>query len=142
MAADAGGGGRHRDARARWRALPRREALEAVMLGHIGSVARGAVEAAKDAVPAAGAVGAASVGGAAMGAPAWLLGLAQAVIVVYFTLRGVDRRQRERDQQLAALDGEVQAILGRMRLIRCLDPGAAPALTPCPSSRLITLGSE
>lgn len=112
------------------------------MLDQVGTVARGALEAAKDAVPAAGAVGAASVGGAALGAPTWLLGLAQAVIVVYFTLRGVDRRQRERDGRLSALEGEVAAVRGQMRAIRCLDPSAAPALTPCPSARLITLGSE
>lgn len=112
-----------------------------MIANHLGNVARGAVEAAKDAIPAAGAVGAASAGGAAMGAPAWLLGLGQAVIVVYFTLRGVDRRQRERDKRLAAMEAEVSAVRGQLRLIRCIDP-SAPSMTPCPPSRLVTLGGE
>ena len=109
----------------------------------VAQMARGAVDAVKDTAPAVGAVGAAQVGGAVLGAPSWLLGLGQAVIVVFFTLRGVDRRQRQRDQERDAdvkeLRGEVSTLAGRINGLGCIQAGR-PALTPCPPS--LSLGSE
>lgn len=101
-------------------------------------LAGGAVDAAKDAIPAAGAVGGVSLAAGAISAPTWLVGLAQAIIVVYFTLRGVDRRQKARDKTLAELSGRVDSLHGRIDGLACAQPRRRatdhPVLTPCPTN--------
>jgi hypothetical protein len=73
----------------------------------------------RDAAAAALGAGATTVGGSVVGAPGWLIGLGQAVVVVFFTLRGIDRRMKalkdEQDEirgQLHTLKGRVDALCG------------------------------
>lgn len=103
----------------------------------IERVAGGAVDMAKDAVPAAAVVGTATVSGSVLNAPTWMIGLGQAIIVVYFTLRGVDRRQRQRDARLEELSGRVESLHGRIDGLACATPRRrstdVPRLTPCPT---------
>jgi hypothetical protein len=88
------------------------------------------VEGFKDAVPAAGAAAGTAGAGAVLGAPGWLVGLGQAVVVVFFTLRGIDKRLAERDRAVAELDGKVSTLKGRIEGLHC-QGGAQPPAPVC-----------
>lgn len=75
---------------------------------------RAAFEVAKDAAPAGACSGAASAVGMAAQAPPWLIALGQAVIVVYFTVRAIDKREKARNAKITELDNKVTAITGRL----------------------------
>ena len=115
----------------------------------IAEMANGVMDAARDAAPAAGAVGAFTATGVSVGAPWWLIAIGQTVGVIYFTLRGYDKREKRREEALRAmredteeLRGAVTALSGRISQIPCVQSSQGPALTPCPPHKLITLGSE
>jgi len=73
----------------------------------------------------AGAVGVATIGGVSIGVPPLLVGLGQAAIVVYFTLRGVDKRIKERDKErdveVKELAGAIATLAGRFDM-SCANP--------------------
>jgi hypothetical protein len=70
------------------------------------------IEALKDAVLAAAGVSAVEVGGVVTGASSWLIGLGQAVIVVAFTLHGIDRRLKGLSDAQDKLRGRLARLEG------------------------------
>lgn len=72
-----------------------------------------------DALPAAAGVTVAQVAGTIASAPSWLTGLGQAVIVVVFTLRGIDKRNQRLADAVAEVRGELETIRGRMNGLAC-----------------------
>ncbi len=102
----------------------------------VRNAATTAIDTAKDAMPAAGVVGVATIGGVSIGVPPLLVGLGQAAIVVYFTLRGVDRRMKERDVEVKELAGAIATLAGRFEM-SCANPRHNPNRRstdhpPCP----------
>jgi hypothetical protein len=74
---------------------------------------RGLAEIAREAVPAGVWSGIAGASGAILQMPPWLIGLGQAVIVVAFVLRGLDKRLakiNELDAKVTSLTVRVDAL--------------------------------
>ena len=72
-----------------------------------------------EAVPAAAATGIAQIGGALTAAPAWLTAVGQAAIVVWFTVRAIDKRLASLHQQVNETRGRVETLAGRLNGLRC-----------------------
>jgi hypothetical protein len=82
----------------------------------------------RDAVPPAGAVAATGATGAMFAAPGWLIALGQAAIVIGGTILAIDRRNREIiarvdkvNDRVALVSGELHALRGRVKGLRCQD---------------------
>ena len=74
---------------------------------------------ATEAVPAAAATGVAQIGGALTAAPSWLLAVGQAAIVVWFTVKAIDKRLAALHERVNETAGKVETLAGRVNGLRC-----------------------
>jgi hypothetical protein len=102
----------------------------------LAKAATGAADLAKDVGPASVALSAATWAGGVLSVPT-LTALGQAVIVVFFTLRGVDRRLKRRDEErdieVAKVRGELATLTGQFEA-SCANPRRRSTdHVPCPA---------
>lgn len=78
-------------------------------------------------------VTATEVSGSALAAPAWLIGVGQAAIVVVFTVKAVDKRLQRLHEAVNKTTGKVEIMEGKMDTLHCIkNPGeSCPAIEGC-----------
>lgn len=94
---------------------------------------RGLSQLAAEVVPAGASAGAVGLVGTLAAAPAWLLALGQAVVVVIFTVRAIDKRMERLHVAVNETRGEVEMLRGRFRGLACMSGEPLPA--DCPAKR-------
>jgi hypothetical protein len=83
------------------------------------SIFRSALDLGREAVPAAIGAGATGAAGAFLTAPAWLIALGQAALVVVFTVRAINRKLETLQTGVGEVRGEVATLHGRINGLHC-----------------------
>lgn len=89
-----------------------------------------AASAVREVVPAGIASAVTTAGGAALTQPPWLIALGQAVIVIWFTVRAIDKRMSNLHRQVNEVKGVTESLTARLNALQCINGGCQPPHPP------------